>query len=183
MNTKFKTITSKSNKTFIFRLPQPEDLDALYQYAITIEKEDTFILLNPNEPVSLEEEQLYLQKTLTDIKTKTKIHLFVIKEDKIIGSSHIAKQGRRQNHVGQLGIVILAPYRSDGIGKQLANYMIELAQKELQINQVILDCFANNLIAINFYKSLGFTQYGCQPKAVTHKNQLIDKLLFYKNLT
>lgn len=177
-----KTITSKSGKKITFRPPRKTDLEALYQYAKSLEAEDTFVLLNPSEPVNYQEEKNYLTSLLKDIQAKKKIHVLVVDNHKIAGASHIEKKGRRQGHVGLFGIALLQAYRSGGIGRQLADYVINLAKTQLQLTQIILDCLASNTIAIKFYKSLGFTQYGRQPKAMFYKNQYVDKILFYKHL-
>jgi len=177
-----KTISTKSGKTLIFRPPQPNDLQALFKYAKAIEAEDTFILLNPQEPVTYQEEEKYLASILKAIKTNQKVHMLVIDGQKIVGACHVEKRGRRQGHVGIFGIALLKDYRSEGMGKQLAEYVISQAQQKLQLNQVMLDCLATNLIALKFYKSLGFTEYGRQPQAFFYKGKYVDKVLFYKHL-
>jgi len=177
-----KTITTKSGKTLTFRLPQPNDLEALFKYAKTIEAEDTFILLNPQEPVTYQEEEKYLTSILKAIQTNQKVHMLVIDNQKIVGACHVEKRGRRQTHVGIFGIALLKDYRSEGIGKQLAECVINQAQQKLKIIQVMLDCLAANEIALKFYQSLGFTEYGRQPQAFVYKGKYVDKVLFYKYL-
>ena len=177
-----KTITAKSGKKLIFRSPQPSDLKALFKYAKTIEAEDTFILLNPKEPVTYQEEEKYLASILKAIQTNQKVHMLVIDSQKIVGACHVEKRGRRQSHVGIFGIALLKDYRSGGIGKQLAEYVINQAQQKLNLTQVMLDCLAINTIALKFYKSLGFTEYGRQPQAFLYKGKYVDKVLFFKTL-
>ncbi|MBU2052305.1 GNAT family N-acetyltransferase, partial [Patescibacteria group bacterium] len=72
--------------------------------------------------------------------------------------------------------------RGQGIGLKIAQKTIQLAKEKLGIKQVVLNCFANNKIGINFYKKLGFKKHGLHPKAVLYKNQYIDEILFYKDL-
>jgi len=177
-----KTISTKSGKKLIFRPPQSNDFEALFKYAKTIEAEDTFILLNPQEPVTYQEEEKYLASVLKAIKTNQKVHILVIDNQKIVGGCHVEKRGRRQTHVGIFGIALLKDYRSEGIGKQLAEYVINQAQQKLNLTQVMLDCLAANLIALKFYQSLGFIEYGRQPQAFLYKGKYVDKVLFYKHL-
>lgn len=177
-----KTIISKSGKKIIFRLPKKDDLSALYKYAKEIEAEDTFITLNPQEPLTYKEEKEFLSSFIKDIKAGKKVHMFVLDKNKIIGMCHVQKQGRRSSHVGQLGIALLKQYRSEGIGKKLTEYVLALAKKQLKISKITLSCFINNKIAISFYKKLGFIQFGHLPQAHQYKGKLIDSLYFYKNL-
>ncbi len=178
-----KTISSKTNTSFVVRPPQENDFNALYKFAKTIEAEDTFITLNPTEPLTLDEEKVFFTNTLNQIKAQKKIYLLIFDKNKIIGSAHVEKKGRRQNHVGQFGISILKDYRSQGIGKKFMVYTIKLAQKKLRLSQITLDCFATNTIALDLYQKHGFKQFGRHPKAVLHQGKLIDKLLLYKDLT
>lgn len=166
----------------IFRQPRPGDFQAIYNFAKAIQAEDTFILLNPEEPVTLKEEREYFADLLKKIRQKKWAYQIVLDGKKMIGSCGIEKQGRRQGHIGVFGVSLLKPYRSQGIGRQLAEKTMALAKKKLGITQIALECFANNKIGINFYPKLGFTQYGIHPQAVRYQGKLIDKILFYKNL-
>jgi len=177
-----KTIISKSGKKITFRAPQKDDLDALYKYAKKIEVEDTFITLNPQEPLTYKEEKKFLSSFIKDVKAGKKVHVFALDENKIIGMCHVHKQGRRSGHVGQMGIALLKKYRSEGIGRKLAKHVFALAKKQLKISKITLFCFINNKIALSFYKKLGFIQFGHLPQANQYKGELIDSLYFYKNI-
>lgn len=177
-----KTITTKSGKILTVRPLQKGNLAALYQYAKTIEKEDTFITLNPKEPLPLKEEEEFLKNTISQIKEKKKVYFIIFDGKKIVGTSQIGKSGRRRGHIGIFGIALLKSYRSQGIGKKLMKFIIKEAQKTLKITKIDLSCFANNTIGIKLYKNLEFIQYGVRPQAILYKGKLIDELLFYKDL-
>lgn len=177
-----KIFISRSGKKIVFRSPTKNDLKAIYQFAKAIEAENTFILLNPDEPITLKEEKVFFQSLLQAIRVKKKIYLCAIYQNNIIGSCGIAKSGRRQGHIGIFGISLLKPYRSESIGSQLAKTAINLAKKQLNVTQISLECFANNIIGLNLYKKLGFKTFGRHPQAVKYQGKLIDKILFYKNI-
>ena len=177
-----KTITSKSGKKITFRSLQEDDLEEMYKYAKKIEAEDTFITLNPAEPLSLKEEKDYFLGSLKKINKTKLVKLLVLDEEKIIGACDIEILGKRQNHVGNFGIALLKDYRSEGIGFKLAKHIIKLSKQKLNISQIILSCFANNTIGIKYYKKLGFTQYGSHPKAILYQDKLVDQVFFYKNI-
>lgn len=177
-----KTITTKTGQTLIVRPPQNEDLEVLYQYAKTIETEDTFITLNPNEPINLKEEESFLSNTIKQIKLKKKIQLLVFDQDKIVGASHVEKNGRRSGHIGTFGISLLQPYRSQGIGKKLMQFIISTAQKELNVSKITLSCMSSNQVALKLYRQLGFKKYGHLPQAYSYKQKHVDAVYLYKDL-
>jgi|SRR3989344_3537550 len=177
-----KTITTKSGRQTILRPLTKIDLKALYAWVKAIEKEDTFILLNPKEPVSLAEEKVFFKENLKKGKSKTKILIIAVDGDRHIGNCSIEKLGKRQGHIGRFGIALLKAYRSQGIGRQLAEYTISQAQKKLGIKQIVLNCLVNNKVGLALYKKLGFKKYGIHPRAVLHKGKLMDEILFYKEL-
>jgi RimJ/RimL family protein N-acetyltransferase len=80
--------------------------------------------------------------------------------NKVVGWCDITRvpwEGAR--HVGRLGMGLLAPYRGQGHGRQLALQALEAARKA-GIERVELDVFAANVAAIRFYESLDFEHEG-----------------------
>ena len=54
-------------------------------------------------------------------------------------------------------VIVLPDYRGKGYARQLLTYIIEYAQKELNIYAIDLHVFDQNTSAIRLYESLGFT--------------------------
>ena len=177
-----KTITAKSGRKIILRQLKATDLKALYTWVKTIEKEDTYILLNSNEPVSFKEEKEFFKENLKAAKAKKKILIVAFDGNKHIGNCSVEKLGKRQGHIGSFGIAILKEDRSQGIGRQLAEYAINQARQKLGVRQIVLNCLVNNKVGLNLYKKMGFRQYGVHPGAVRYKGKLMDEILFYKEL-
>lgn len=166
----------------IFRQPKLKDLNAVYRWVKEIEAEDTFIMMNVKEPLTRKEVKDYILEQLKKAKQKKVIKIGLFEGKKYLGGCDIVRQGKRQGHVGLFGIVLSKEYRGQGIGIKLAQQVIQEAKQKLGIKQIILGCFANNLVGINFYRKLGFKQYGVHPKAVFYKGEYIDEILFYKDL-
>lgn len=169
-------------KNISFRQLNPPDLKSVYHWVKEIEAEDTFILMNAAEPTSFKEEKEYFKELFKKIKQKKIVKIGVFFGEKYLGSCDVEKGGKRQGHIGIFGIVLSKECRGQGIGFRLAEETIKLAQKRLGVKQIILNCFANNQVGINFYHKLGFKQYGIHPQAVLYKGRLIDEIMFYKNL-
>lgn len=170
-------------KNVTFRQVKPSDLRSVYTWVKAIEKEDTFIIINAAEPISLREERQYFKDLLKKIKQKKLVKLAVFDGKKYLGSCDIERQGKRQGHVGLFGIALSQECRGQGIGFRLAQETIELAKKRLGLKQIALSCFASNKVGISFYKKLDFRQYGRHPRAVFYKGKYIDSIWFYKDLS
>lgn len=177
-----KTIISKSGRIITLRYPRKTDLTILFEYINGLGKEDTYIFINPDEPVTYQEERKYLQSSLKKVQNKSQITYLAFHERQLIGVVDVKRLDRRQRHIGRFGITLKPKYRHDGIGQQLAEYIIQEAQQSLGIKQAILGVFANNKIAYKLYRKLGFQEYGSLPHGVLYKGQYIDEILMHKLL-
>lgn len=175
-------LVSKSGRTISLRPPGLGDLDRLYQYAKNLEAEDTYVLLNPEMPVTYSEEKEYLDSSLKKIAANWLIYYLAFSDDQLIGSSQITLGGRRRLHQGQFGISILPQFRGEGIGFQLADFVINEAKTKLKLNLVTLEVFAANKPALNLYRKLGFREYGRLPNGLKYRGELMDDILMYKTL-
>lgn len=84
-------------------------------------------------------------------------------------------------HVADLGIFILPPFRRHGVGKQLLDWMLAWASQK-GLEKITLGVFATNRPAIQLYASFGFEQEGRQRRQVKVGDQYIDILLMARFL-
>jgi RimJ/RimL family protein N-acetyltransferase len=176
------TFTAKSGRLIQLRPPQAGDEKILFEFAKAIEQEDTFILLNPLEPVTWQEECKYLEESLRRLEVGWQVHLLAFHENRMIGSSQVSNQGRRKKHVGNFGISLLPDYRHDGIGTYISNYIIAKAKAELGVSIITLEYFAQNTVARHLYDQLGFCEYGRLPQGLSHRQQFDDAVLMYRQV-
>jgi len=169
-------------KQVIFRQPKLSDLNAVYKWVKEIETEDTFVMMNAKEPLTKKEVKNFINEQIKKAKQKKVVKIGVFNGKKYLGGCDITKLAKRQGHIGLLGIVLSKECRGQGIGLKIAQETIRLAKEKLGLKQVILGCFANNKIGINFYKRLGFKEYGLHLQAVWYKGKYIDEIMFYKDL-
>ncbi len=173
---------SKSGKKIVVRDLSPDDVSCLFDYITEMGMEDTYILVNPGSLVTYDEEVEYVADCVEKIAKKEMIKLLAFFENELIGMIDIKVQPRRMQHIGLLGITIKKAYRGDGIGKELMRIAITQAKTKLSLNQIILGCFANNMVGLSLYTNLGFKEYGRLPKGVYRQGVYIDEVLFHKEI-
>jgi RimJ/RimL family protein N-acetyltransferase len=92
-------------------------------------------------------------------------HFVALSKDKIIGWCDITSLERPVfDHVGALGIGVLADYRGQGVGEALIRAALQKATLK-GLTRIELTVFENNKPAIALYEKLGFIVEG------THKNK------------
>ena len=158
----------------VIRTIKKGDEFKMLDYINELSQEKTFIMFQGNI-MNIEEEKKYLDHQLDLMKNKKAIQLLVFQNDTIIGISGIEMRDKVQSHIGALGISLLKPFRGKGFGKILLKTLLHEAQCYLPgLRIVTLSVFANNSLAISFYKKFGFVQYGSLPQRILHKGEYVD---------
>ena len=113
---------------------------------------------------------------------------FAAYDDKeIIGIAILIRESAiRIAHKSHLTSVFIEPkFQQKGIAHILLNTVIKHARAQ-QIEQILLTVVEDNMIAINFYKKLGFQMYGTEISALKdqdkYTNEILMKLFITKNL-
>jgi len=171
---------TKSGQKLIIRYPKASDLLALWRYFNQLSAEKTFITFQ-GEKISKKYETKWLDDNIEAIRQKKCVFLFVFIDGKFSGVSDITLKERVNKHIGSFGITLSPGARGQGIGKLLMNLVISESQKKLPGLRIItLNCFANNKIALNLYRSLGFTEYGCLPHGLFYHDSFVDEVMMSK---
>lgn len=137
-----------------------------------------------NRKVSLKEEIDWLKNTIKDIKRHKRVFLTAENDEIVVGTVQIALNRGRQNHVGNLGVIIRKDYRGIGLGKYLMAEIIKLARKELKPKPKIirLSVFPTNKPAIRLYKKYGFKKVALVPNQFKYKGKLYDEMIMLLTL-
>lgn len=124
----------------------------------------------------------FLNKVSKNTNKKACVYIFAQHNEKIIGSADIDLMGGRENHVGNFGIKIKSGYRGIGLGTFLMSEVIKLAIRKLKPSPrcIRLECYSNNIPAINLYKKMGFKIYGRIPKQREYKGKLYDEVIMLR---
>ena len=136
--------------------------EALANFIRTHEETD-YLLTYPDEnSMTAEQEAAYLKE-----KTESADEIELIAEvgGRVVGLAGIDKVGTRDKikHRAEFGISIERAYWGLGIGRALTKACIECA-RAAGYAQLELDAAAENERAIALYRSLGFTEYGRNPR-------------------
>ncbi|OGG26204.1 hypothetical protein A2960_04470 [Candidatus Gottesmanbacteria bacterium RIFCSPLOWO2_01_FULL_39_12b] len=174
---------SKKGNEIIIRYPEKSDLNELWRYINKLSKEKTFVRFQ-GEEITLKEEEKFVKDTLKKIREKKTIQLLVFHRDHLIGISGIEMYDKVVKHLGLFGISVENEYRSEGIGRQLMRCVIEEAKKHLPDLRIItLSHFAVNSVARKMYDDFGFKEYGKLPKGLFYRENYIDYIFMYKNIS
>jgi L-phenylalanine/L-methionine N-acetyltransferase len=83
----------------------------------------------------------------------------------------------RLSHSASIGIMVHSDYQGKGIGRELFNKAIDLADNWLMLVRLELSVFIDNERAINLYKSLGFEIEGIKRYAAIRNGKYEDEYI------
>ncbi|KOS30388.1 acetyltransferase [Bacillus anthracis] len=106
-----------------------------------------------------------------------KYTLGVFKDGDLIGVATLeTKPFVKQEHKAKIGSVFVSPKaRGLGAGRALIKAFLELADKSLDVEQVMLDVVVGNDGAKKLYESLGFQTFGVQERSLKYNGQYWDE--------
>jgi ribosomal protein S18 acetylase RimI-like enzyme len=101
----------------------------------------------------------------------------------IVGmAGFLGREALKDAHKGYLwGMYVRTDARNAGVGRKLAEAVIEYAREHVEILQ--LDVVSENEAARRLYASLGFVEYGIERKALKQHGRYYDEVLMAKDLT
>jgi ribosomal protein S18 acetylase RimI-like enzyme len=100
----------------------------------------------------------------------------------IVGmAGFMGREGAKDAHKGMLwGMYVRADSRNAGVGRRLAENVIEFARGRVELLQLAV--VRDNEPARRFYASLGFVEYGIERKALKQGGRYYDEILMAKEL-
>jgi L-amino acid N-acyltransferase YncA len=135
-----------------------------------------------NYASSYEEESVQPLSFHEEVLTQHHV-LGAFEHGELIGTVVMRRYGFRHfHHKATLSAVYVEPaHQGRGIGKRLLQAII--AHAATQVEQIIIAVGANNPSGVRFYESLGFTQYGYEPRAMKRGDQYFDDIWMIRILT
>ncbi|PIR03610.1 MAG: hypothetical protein COV59_05480 [Candidatus Magasanikbacteria bacterium CG11_big_fil_rev_8_21_14_0_20_39_34] len=174
-----QTFYSKSGKEITLRVQTNNDAPALLEYINNLIDEDIDILIN--RKLTLSEEENYVRECSESMEKGESLHVTAWDGDILIGKSQIKFGDFKERHIAGFGISLKNGYRSDGIGKKLADVVLDWAKNQKEIEKVYLTVFGRNERAISLYHKLGFVEFGRLPDGVKSGNIYVDTIYMYLN--
>ena len=158
-----KTIKMKDGRICILRNGTETDGKALLDIFNATHAQTDYLLSYPDEHSYTVEQEAAMLKEKTE--STDEIEILAEVDGTVVGSAGIGCVGRREKlkHRAEFGISVDKAYWGLGIGRALTKACIDCAGRAGSA-QLELDVVSENENAIALYKSLGFTEYGRNPR-------------------
>ena len=172
-----QTILLKNGKEAVIRNGDEPDGYAVFVVFNRTHEETDYLLTYPDENnLDPEQEALFLKEKAV---SSNEIELVAIVDGKIAGTAGIESVGEKYKvkHRAEFGIGILKEYWGLGLGKALTKACIQCA-KDAGYEQLELNVVAENERALSLYQSLGFIEYGRNPRGFNSKINGYQELVY-----
>jgi len=83
----------------------------------------------------------------------------------------------RRHHIGAIGMIVRDDWQGKGIGTQLMQAVVDLADKWLNLARLELEVYPDNEPAIKLYKKFGFQVEGTQIGSAFRDGRYMDTLM------
>ena len=158
-----KTIQLKDGRRCVLRNGTARDGFAVYENFNLTHGQTDFLLSYPEEnSMNPEQEAQFLQK-----KTESQREIELVAEigGQIVGTAGIEQVGAKEKvrHRAEFGISVDQQYWGLGIGRALAEACVACAKKA-GYAQLELNAVADNKRAVKLYESVGFVEFGRNPR-------------------
>ena len=157
------TVTLKDGRACILRNGTASDGQALLDVFNVTHEQTDFLLTYPEEHrYTAQQEADFLQEKA---QSADEIELLAELDGKVVGCAGIDCVGRKEKirHRAEFGISVDKAYWGLGIGRALTEACIECAGAVGYV-QLELEAVAENKNALALYRSVGFQEYGRNPK-------------------
>ena len=158
-----KIIPLRDGRTCTIRNGTAEDGQALLDIFNLTHAQTDYLLTYPEESTHTAQEEAEFLKQKTE--STDEIELLAEVDGAVVGSAGIGCVGRREKtrHRARFGISVDKAYWGLGIGRAMTEACIECAKTAGYV-QLELEAVAENEHALALYRSVGFAEYGRNPK-------------------
>jgi L-phenylalanine/L-methionine N-acetyltransferase len=105
-------------------------------------------------------------------------HIFVAVQDgQVVGMAGLHVGNRKLRHSGSVGMMVHDQFQGQGIGRELLETLLHVADNFVGLIRVELEVYPDNTRAIGLYESCGFEHEGRKRKAVWRHGEHQDILL------
>ena len=173
----YQKIILKNGKEALLRNGDASDGICVYENFNATHAETDYLLSYPDEnSFDHEQESEFLEEKT---RSSDEIEIIAIIDGIVAGTAGIEAVGRKYKvkHRAELGISILKEYWGLGLGKALTKACIQCA-REAGYTQLELNVVAENEAAISLYQSLGFEEFGRNPRGFNSRESGYQELVY-----
>lgn len=174
-----KTVILKNKKECVIRNADFADAEEVYANFNLTHAQSEYLLSYPDEnSFTVSQESEFLKKKT---ESKNEIELCAVVDGKIVGTAGIEEVGSKDKvkHRAEFGISVEKAYQGIGVGRALTEACIECAEKA-GFAQLELEAVSENEKALSLYKSVGFTEYGRNPKGFFSREKKYQELVLMR---
>ena len=170
-----KTIKLKNTKTCLIRNASGDDAQEVLDIFLLTHEQTDFLLSYRDEATfdAAFEREFLIEKERSD----KEVYLCAVVDGRIVGTAGVDGKGPSKiRHRADFGIAIDQEFWGLGIGRALTIACIECAKKA-GYSQLELEVVNDNSNAIALYKSVGFVEYGRNPRGFISRFQGFQELI------
>ncbi|MEE0955249.1 MAG: GNAT family N-acetyltransferase [Eubacterium sp.] len=158
-----KTIILKDGKTCVLRNGTEQDGQALLDIYNLTHAQTDYLLSYPDESTLTSEQEAQFLKEKSE--SENEIEILAVIDGIVVGSAGVGCVGKHEKvkHRAEFGISVDKAYWGLGIGRALLEACIECV-RDAGFAQLELEVVAENEKALALYESVGFEEYGRNPK-------------------
>ncbi|MBR2547543.1 MAG: GNAT family N-acetyltransferase [Eubacterium sp.] len=170
-------ILLKNGKEALLRNGDAADGRIVYDVFNATHAETDYLLTYQDENSFDPEQEAHFLEEKT--RSSDEIEIIAVIDGRVAGTAGIEAVGRKYKvkHRAEFGISILKEYWGLGLGKALTKACIQCA-KEAGYAQLELNVVAENTTAISLYKSLGFVEFGRNPRGFNSRISGYQELVY-----
>ena len=174
-----KTITLKDGRVCTLRSGAETDGQALLELFILTHTQTDYLLSYSDEVTFTVEQEMQFLKEKAE--SQNEIMILAEVDGKIIGSAGIwcVRNREKLRHRAGFGISVDKAYWGIGIGRALTEACIECACTA-GYTQLELEVFAENEKALALYNSVGFAEYGRNPRGMNLRSSGYHELVLMR---
>jgi RimJ/RimL family protein N-acetyltransferase len=170
-------IVLKNSKEALIRNANASDGLAVNEVFNLTHAETDYLLSYPDEnSFEPEQEARFLEEKA---ESTNETELIAIIDGKVAGTAGIEAVGKKYKvkHRAEFGISVLKEYWGLGLGKTLTKACIQCA-KNAGYDQLELTVVADNDRALSLYRSLGFEEFGRNPRGFNSQTSGYQELVY-----